>query len=195
MNSSFASAGVPCPAPGAESETESAFNGAVARNAALMPILFPIHQLRGFLQLILVSLAAGFDCIVDILGEQVKRIHVQLGGQILKRRAGDVTNLRVTGGAPGSLRSGVGGNRGVIDASIWNASEDVREQLRVQVAATDAASGPGLGLPSGNGPVFLAGHFHFRENGGAIAGYRQLSSAIKEEFHRLAAAVFGKLGR
>src|SRR5258708_23519038 len=159
MNSGFASASVSCSAPGTESETESAFDRAVARIAARMPILFPIHQLRGFLQLMLIRLAAGFGCIVDILSEQVQRIHVQLGGEILKRRAGDVTNLRMTGRAPGSLRSGVGGNRGVIDAAIWNASEDVREQLRVQIAATDATSGPGLRLPRGNGPVFLPGHF------------------------------------
>src|SRR5260370_36919602 len=115
-----------------------------------MPILLPIHQLRGFLQLIRISLASGFDCIVDILGEQVQRIHVQLGGQILKRRAGDVTNLRVTGRAPGSLRSGVGGNRSVIDAAIWNASEDVREQLRGQIAASSTGSGTALRLPSCN---------------------------------------------
>src|SRR5258708_39231912 len=102
MNSGFASAGVSCSAPGTESETESAFDRTVARIAARMPILFPIHQLRGFLQLILVSLAAGFDCIVDILCEQGQRIHVQLGGEILKRRASDVTNLRVTVRRPSS---------------------------------------------------------------------------------------------
>src|SRR5258708_21158416 len=107
MNSGFASAGVSCSAPGTESETESAFDRAVARIAARMPVLFPIHQLRGFLQLIPISLASGFDCIVDILGEQVQRIHVHLGGEILKRRAGDVPNLRLTAGAPCSLRSRV----------------------------------------------------------------------------------------
>src|SRR5712692_5954580 len=111
MNGRFASAGVACAAPGTQSETESAFDRAFARITARMPILFPIHQLRGFLQLKLVSLAPGFGCVADVLDEQVQWIHVQLRGQILKGGAGDVTNLRVTGRAPGSLRSSVSGNR------------------------------------------------------------------------------------
>src|ERR1700730_6048565 len=116
MDGGLASAGMSCPAPGAERQPETALHRTTAGIASWMPVLFPLNQLGCFCELELIKV--GPRGVVEILEEHVQRVHVDLGCQVLKSRTGDVANLRMAGRAPGSSASRVDRNRRVIDAPV-----------------------------------------------------------------------------
>ena len=152
-----AGAGVARAAPGVDAESQAALDGTAARIAAQMPVLLPLDQLGAFLELTLVDF--GARGVVDVLQEELERIHLQLRGHIFQRRASDKADLRMVGSAPGARAAGIDRNRGVIDRAVGDVAEHIREQLRVQAAAAESAGGPGLGFPGGDGAVFLGADF------------------------------------
>src|SRR2546426_781877 len=77
--------------PGVNRKSESAFDGLRAARsafAARTPEFFPFNHLGGLHQFVAVDIGAGTG-LIDILQEEVERIHLQFGGQIIKRRHRD----------------------------------------------------------------------------------------------------------
>src|SRR5581483_10359229 len=79
--------------PGADSKSEPPFHDTASRVAPLMPVLFPIDHARGDVELLGVNFRTIREA--QVLLEQLDRIHLQLGGQILKCRAGYEGDLRM----------------------------------------------------------------------------------------------------
>ena len=78
------------------------FTGPGAGFAARMPVLLPVDQLLRLAELRPIDLRARG--VVGVLVENLDRIHIQLGGQILDRAAGQEAGLLVVRRAPGALR-------------------------------------------------------------------------------------------
>src|SRR5450759_4109531 len=164
-------AGVTRASPGVDGQAHSALDRTLAGIAAWMPVLLPLHQLGGLLQLS--AIRVGSRSVAEVLDPHVEWIHVDLRGEILERSRGDEARLWMVGRAPSSRAACVARNSRVVHAAVRNVVEDVRVDLRVNASAANPARGPTLRVPGRDGAVLLPGYFHFREYRGTIAGDAQ----------------------
>src|SRR4029077_1247999 len=91
MNAEIAIARMSASTPGVNRKAYPARN--TVRNVlpARMPFLFPAHQLRGDRKFVAIGLCLFRE--IDVLQEELVRIHVELGGEILKRAHGEHSRL------------------------------------------------------------------------------------------------------
>src|SRR2546429_147128 len=92
-------------------------------------------------------------------------------------------------GVPRATPSGDGQAQAALVGNI-----DVDVGQRRSAASSKSSSGPGIGLPAGDGPIFLCADFDLGVSRRAHTGDGQLGSAVEKQLDRLAAALFGKVG-
>ena len=190
MNDGATVTGMAGAAPGGHADAEPALDVALGGVAARMPELLPLDQCGGLLELVAVDLGAGG--VAGVGGEYLQGIQVRLRRQVVDGAAGQIRSSRVVGRAPGALGAGVDANRAVVLALVGDVGVDVRD-LR-HAAAGDAAGGPGLRLPAGDGAVLLGAQLDAGEMRGAVAGDLEFGGTVEKELHRPAATLAGELG-
>src|SRR5437667_176603 len=112
MNCEVTVAGMAAPAPRVKGNTNAAHHTARFVLAARMPLLFPAHQVGSNGQFFAINILARLGD-VEILAEELDRVHVQLGGEIVERTHGKNGSLRMVRSAPGPRRTD-----GVADRSV-----------------------------------------------------------------------------
>src|SRR5207302_5784363 len=100
-------AGVPAAAPSVQRNSQAALDHAGGFVAARMPLLLPLNELGGLLQLGGVNLRQ-LSGHADVLEEHLHWIDAQPGGQVFERRHGDQAKLRVVWRTPSACRADVG---------------------------------------------------------------------------------------
>src|SRR5262249_33771146 len=108
MDRRLAGGGMACAAPTANADTQPALDRAGSGVAAAMPELAPFGKLGSLLQLVEVGIATRFGRVLHVLREHLERVHSELGGEILKRGAGQKRCLRMVRSAPRAQRTAVG---------------------------------------------------------------------------------------
>src|SRR5207247_6968623 len=101
MNCEIAVAAVAASTPRVKGNTYAAHHTARFVLAARMPLLFPAHQVGSNGQFFPINILARLGD-VEILDEEIDRVHVQFGGEFVKRTHGKNRSLRMVGSAPGT---------------------------------------------------------------------------------------------
>src|SRR5690242_17491672 len=148
------------PAPGVHGEPDAAFYRTIALIAARMPLLLPAHQVGGDGKLFFVDGRARARY-VQVLGEELQRVHVELVRQVIERAHGNDRSLRVIRRTPGARRSLVGAHRGVLLALVGN-FEHVGNWRRAR--ARRPARAPGIRLPGHYRAVALGAYLYAGES-------------------------------
>src|SRR5207244_13440236 len=99
MDREIAVAAVAAPAPRVKGNTYAAHHTARFVLAARMPLLFPAHQVGSDGQFFAINILARLGD-VEILAEELDRVHVQLCGEIVQRTHGKYGRLRMVASAP-----------------------------------------------------------------------------------------------
>src|SRR5213592_721534 len=94
MNCEVTVAGMAAPAPRVKGNTNAAHHTARFVLAARMPLLFPAHQVGSNGQFFAINILARLGD-VEILAEELDRVHVQLGGEIVQRTHSKNGSLRM----------------------------------------------------------------------------------------------------
>src|SRR2546430_17122776 len=119
MDREIAVAAVAAPAPRVKGNTYAAHHTARFVLAARMPLLFPAHQVGSNGQFFAINILARLGD-VEILAEELDRVHVQLGGEIVQRTHGKNGSLRMVWSAPSTCRADiVADGRGLL-MLIWD---------------------------------------------------------------------------
>ena len=155
-----------------------------------MPRLLPLRQLGRLRQLAAVNFRRVG--VVRVLGEELHRVHVELGRQIVHGAAGQVGSLRIVGRAPGLLLSAVRRDGRVRQTPVGHVPIHVGERRHGD--ASEPARAPGVGLPDGQRPVLLGPQLNLGEVGGPVAGNDQLGSAVQEQLHGPPAGLLREVG-
>src|SRR6266516_6013734 len=103
MDREIAVAAVPAYAPRVKGNTYAAHRTARFVLPARMPLLVPAHQVGSNGQFFAINILARLGD-VEILAEELDRVHVQLGGEIVQRTNGKNRSMRLVGSAPGRRR-------------------------------------------------------------------------------------------
>src|SRR2546428_6789418 len=125
MDREIAVAAVAASTPRVKGNTYAAHHTARFVLAARMPLLFPAHQVGSNGQFFPINILARLGD-VEILAEELDRVHVQLGGEIVERTHGKNGSLRMVRSAPGTRRTDIVANsRGLLALvrnceDIWN---------------------------------------------------------------------------
>src|SRR5437879_1859498 len=186
MNCEVTCAVMRAPAPRGQGNPNAAHHTARFVLAARMPLLFPAIQVwsNGLFFAINILGRVGD---VEVLAEELDRVHVQLGGEIVERTHGKNGSLRMVRSAPGPRRTDVVADRSVLLALIRDC-EDVGN--RRHAAASRTSSAPGFRLPSDDGAVFLRAYLHTRVGRRTSAGDLEFSIALQHHTNRLTAGLF-----
>src|SRR5437879_12203122 len=106
MNCEVTVAGMAATAPRVKGNTYAAHRTARFVLPARMPLLFPAHQVGSDGQFFAINIPARLGD-VEILAEELDRVHVQLGGEIVQRTHGKNGSLRMVGSAPSTRRADI----------------------------------------------------------------------------------------
>src|SRR5215471_1490872 len=153
-----------------------------------MPVVLPTDQISGDLELICVDWSP-LTGQLDVLKEEVIRVHSDCGRGILQRRHRQRAGLRMIRRSPRPLAANVVNNVSVLLPLIRN-RKDVRH-WRCSATA-DTTRTPRLGFPCRKGPVFLNSDFYLRVNRRPRTGDHQFSIAFVEHLYRLSTGLFGQ---
>src|SRR5207247_6054999 len=154
--------------------------------AARMPLLFPAHQVGSNRQFFAINILARLGD-VEILAEELDRVHVQLGGEIVQRTHGKNGSLRMVGSAPSTRRADIVADGRVLLTLIRDC-EDVGNGRHA--SASGAARAPGFRLPSDDGAVFFCPNLHTSIGGGSSASDLEFSVALQHHTNGLAVSLF-----
>src|SRR5262249_34167184 len=110
---------IPC----GECYAESLDIGSGARVTALVPLLLPVHQFGGFVELIGVGFGARREA--QVLLEHLDRVHLEFGGEVFEGAVGKICGLRMVGRAPGARSAGVYRDGTVVLPLVGNFGEHV----------------------------------------------------------------------
>src|SRR3989454_9270016 len=188
MNCEVTVAGMAAPAPGVKGNTYAAHHTARFVLAARMPLLFPAHQVGSNGQFFAINILARLGD-VEILAEELDRVHVQLGGEIVERTHGKNGSLRMVRSAPGPRRTDVVADRSVLLALIRDC-EDVGHRRHAAASMTSRA--PGFRLPSDDGSVFFCPNLHTGIGGGSSTSDFEFRGALQHHTNGLPARPFLK---
>src|SRR5437660_7654546 len=186
MDREIAVAAVATSAPGVKGNTYAAHRTARFVLPARMPLLFPAHQVGSDGQFFAINILARLGD-VEILAEELDRVHVQLGGEIVQRTHGKNGSLRMVGSAPSTRRTDVVADRSVLLALIRDC-EDVGN--RRHASASGAARAPGFRLPSDDGSVFFCSNLHTGIGGGSSTSDFEFRGALQHHTNGLPARLF-----
>src|ERR1700730_4304138 len=189
MDGEIAVAGVPTPAPGVERDSDAANQTRLVLPAG-MPLLIPVHQLRGDGKLFAINVLPRLGK-VEILAEEFDRVHVQLGGEIVQRADGKKRSLRMVGCAPGACGSDIVADGSVFLSLVRN-DEDVRNGRHAATAGTTCP--PGFRLPGDDGAVLSCADFHAGVSRRPSSGNFQLHVSLKHDADWLTIRLPGDLG-
>ncbi len=156
-----------------------------------MPLGLPIHQLGG--QFHLGAIDVRTFRLVQVPEEHVVAVHAQRGGQVVDRRAGQRTDLRVIGSPPGPRATGIANDARRPPLNVGNAGEHVRHQTEVGRRALRPVGTPHVAAEGGDVAVAVGGDFHLGETGRSIAGDLQFRGPIKHQSDR-PSGLLGQLG-
>src|SRR5436190_18113700 len=151
MNCEVTVAGMAAPAPRVQGNTKAAPPTASFVLAARMPLLFPAQQVGSNGQFFPINILARLGD-VEILSEELDRVHVQLGGEIVQRTHGKNGSLRMVGSAPSTRRADIVADGRVLLTLIRD-RKDVGNWRHASASRTSRA--PGFRLPSDDGSVFF----------------------------------------
>src|SRR5690242_1874031 len=98
--------------PGMDCQAQSLLDWAPTPVPARMPALLPSHQPVGHVEFFGIDFGARFEQL-DVLLNQIERVHIELGSQIIKRPQGDEAGLRMIRSTPRPRGSNVVDNRNV----------------------------------------------------------------------------------
>src|SRR5208337_3144881 len=183
MNVHIAIAVVPTATPGVEADSQATLDGTGSLVAARVPVLLPINQFSSLAKFLPVHVRA-LAREVGVLGEELKRVHVQLSGKVLKSSHRKQRRLGVVRRPPSARGTGIRADRGVASNLVGYAGEDVGKGRHG--SARRAPRAPGVRLPSNNRPVFLCRHFNLCEAGRSRPGHFQIHVALEQQFDGLA---------
>src|SRR5947207_15910640 len=110
---------VSAPGPGVDRNAEAALHRPGAILSARAPVLLPLHQLGGNLQFFTVNIGARSGQL-NVLEQQLHRIHLQLGCQVFKSAHCHETALRMIWSPPGPRRTSVGADVDILLAIAWD---------------------------------------------------------------------------
>src|ERR1017187_8644307 len=190
MDGEIAVAVVAAASPGVHGEPETALDVSGSFVAALVPVLLPSHHFVGDGELFAIGLGARAGD-VEIAGDELQRVHLQLSGQVFDGSHGDERGLGMIGCAPGTGASLVGGDGRVLLALIRDV-EDVGQ--RRSCASAYAASSPGARIPGDEFAVLVGGDLDARVGRGTHAGDLEFGAAVEHVLDRLASRGLGKIG-
>src|SRR2546425_4161257 len=190
MDREIAVAAVAASAPRVKGNTYAAHHTARFVLAARMPLLFPAHQVGSNGQFFAINILARLGD-VEILAEELDRVHVQLGGEIVERTHGKNGSLRMVRSAPGPRRTDVVADRSVLLALIRDC-EDVGHRRHASASRTSRA--PGFRLPSDDGSVFFCPNLHTGIGGGSSTSDLEFSVALQHHTNRLAVGLLRNFG-
>src|SRR2546426_9298669 len=188
MNCEVTVAGMAAPAPRVKGNTNAAHHTARFVLAARMPLLFPAHQVGSNGQFFVINILARLGD-VEILAEELDRVHVQLGGEIVERTHSKDGSLRMVRSAPGPRRTDVVADRSVLLALIRDC-EDVGNRRHASASRTSRA--PGFRLPSDDGSVFFCPNLHTGIGGGSSTSDFEFRGALQHHTNGLPARPFLK---
>src|SRR6058998_3769287 len=186
MNCEIAVAAVAASTPRVKGNTYAAHHTARFVLAARMPLLFPAHQVGSNGQFFAINILARLSDI-EILAEELDRVHVQLGREIVQRTHGKNRSLRMVGSAPGTRRTDIVANSRVLLTLIRDC-EDVGNGRHA--SASRAARAPGFRLPSDDGAVFFCPNLHTSIGGGSSTSDFEFRGALQHHTNGLPARLF-----
>src|SRR5262249_55915108 len=167
--------------PGVEGKTQSALDWSGCFITSGMPFFMPIHQLRSLCEFFLIRFGQP-PAKLDILQGHFERVHADLGSQILDCGHGYQTHLRLTRGAPSTLRADVGENGCVLGTTVGD-SEDVREGNRSAALRARSAGAPGFGRPASQRAVFCGSHANLSVERRPSSSGHQFLIALEHELY------------
>src|SRR5437879_7955113 len=126
-----------------------------------MPFVFPAHQIRRNGKLFAVCILA-LPGEIEILAEELHRVHVELSCKVIQSAHGEDGSLRVVRSAPRPRGTDVVADCSVFLALVRNA-EDIWNGGHTATAGT--AGAPGVGLPRDKCAVLFRGYFHASVSG------------------------------
>src|SRR5881397_1785633 len=138
-------------APGVNGQPKSALDRTRGLVTPCVPVLLPLDQVSSNLQLVGVDVRALAGQL-DVLHEEVIRIHANRGGSVFERGHRDRTALRVGGRAPGASAANVVRKGGVL-LPLIRYVEDIRQGRRP--SASLSAGRPRLRLPRCDRAILL----------------------------------------
>src|SRR5947208_6681353 len=186
MDREIAVAAVPASAPRIKSNTYAAHRTARLVLPAQMPVLFPAHKVGSDGHFFAINILARLGD-VEILAEELDRVHVQLGGEIVQRTHGKNGSLRMVGSAPSTRRADIVADGRVLLTLIRDC-EDIWNGRHA--AASRTSSAPGFRLPSDDGAVFCCPNLHTSIGGGSSASDLEFSVALQHHTNGLPARLF-----
>src|SRR5437879_13139675 len=186
MNCEVTVAGMTAPAPRVKGNTNAAHHTARFVLPARMPLLFPAHQVGSDGQFFAINILARLGDVV-ISGEELDRVHVQLGGEVVQRTHGKNGSLRMVGSAPSTRRADIVADGRVLLTLIRDC-EDIWNGRHAAASRTSGA--PGFRLPSDDGAVFCCPNLHTSIGGGSSASDLEFSVALQHHTNGLPARLF-----
>src|SRR5882724_9986288 len=112
-------------APGMHRETNPAHNIARGILATGMPLLFPTHQVGGNAQLLTIGALPFLVHQIDALEKELKGVHVEFRGKVIKSTHRNDCRLGVVGSSPGACRADVVADCDVLLPLVGNAAKYV----------------------------------------------------------------------
>src|SRR5437667_6405192 len=186
MNCEVTVAGMAATAPRVKGNTYAAHRTAKFVLPARMPLLFPAHQVGSDGQFFAINILARLGD-VEILAEELDRVHVQLGGEIVQRTHGKNRSLRMAGSAPGTRRTDIVANSRELRALVRNCQDIWNGR---HAPASRPSCTPGVRLPGDDGSIFFCPNLHTRIGRRASARDLEFSVALQHHTNRLTAGLF-----